>query len=75
MSFQDNFYAALLKLLHDQGVEADTVTGFNDRIEYGGYCETCSYEYVVCDIDYTLKGKGKTYTYDADFSTLLSSLT
>lgn len=73
--FETVFYDALLGFLKSNGVEATAVTGFDDRTEWGGGCETCEYQYVVMDIYYTDNaGRFRTYTYDGGFSSLISEL-
>jgi hypothetical protein len=76
MSLEESILEALTRFVKEVDLTCDTVTGFEDRTEYGGYCETCSYEYVVVDIYYfTDNGGRKTYTYDGTFSSLIRNLT
>jgi hypothetical protein len=70
---------ALTRFLMDRGVtDIVRVTGFEDRTEYGGGCETCEYTYTVVDIYYdrilAASGQG-VYTYDGSFSELIAALT
>ena len=75
MSLNESINEALTRFVKEVDKDCDTVTDFEDRTEYGGYCETCSYEYVVVDIYYTtVKGGRKTYTYDGTFSSLIRNL-
>ena len=58
--------------LRDKGYEVadDAIIFFEDDIEYGGYCETCSYEdYVVRVTDGNV-----THTYYGRMSALLDSM-
>jgi hypothetical protein len=76
MSINDSIKEAMVGLLVRYGKAATEVTSWEDRTEYGGYCETCSYEYVVVDINYVeaVTGKRQTYTYDGTFATLIWEL-
>jgi hypothetical protein len=70
---------ALTKFLMDQGVtDIVRVTSFQDRTEYGGFCDTCEYTYTVVDIYYdkiVAGSKPGVYTYDGSFADLILSLT
>jgi len=45
------------------GESIDKVVCYDERIEYGGACETCSYEYYVIDIYFTVNGSNDYYKY------------
>lgn len=77
MSLNESIKEALGGFLRDTGRAEDVerVTSWEDRTEYGGYCETCSYEETVVDITYrTTAGGTKTYTYYGSFADLVSAL-
>jgi len=66
----------MLGMLKDQfGIDAVKVDSWDDRVSYEGYCETCSYETTVVDIDYVdSAGTLKMYTYNGNFSDLMNRL-
>lgn len=75
MSLNDNICAALADFLRDREVDVREVLSYDEETKYGGYCETCAYEYVVLDIMYeNSEGKTKYYTYNGSFAELIRSL-
>lgn len=76
MGWKEGMYSALTEYLKSYyKLDIVEVIDFQDRTEYGGGCETCAYEYVVCDITYrTSKNKVKTYEYNDSFSSLIAGL-
>lgn len=53
----------------------DEVQTWNEVTEWGGYCETCSYETTTVDIGYTTPdGTSLTYSYYGKFGELLEAL-
>lgn len=76
MSWKEKMYEALAGYMRDSyGTDAVKVIDFEDRTEYGGYCETCAYETTVCEITYIdSKGKTQKYTYWGPFSELIGGL-
>lgn len=54
------------------GESIDKVLCYDERIEYGGYCETCSYEEYVIDIYFTVNDSNDYYKYT--FNGVMSEL-
>ena len=75
MSLNDNVCAALADFLRERDVDVREVTSYEEEMKYGGYCETCAYEYMVLEITYEdSNGKTQYYTYDGTFAELIRSL-
>ena len=55
----ETFYEAIGRDLRQRGYDAVKVINVEEGMKYGGYCSTCSYEYVGLDITYK-NSKGKT---------------
>lgn len=55
------------------GESIDKVVCYEERIEYGGYCATCSYEDYVIDIYFTVNDSNNyyKYTFNGSMSELL----
>ena len=76
MTWKERMYSGLGEYLRSMGFDAIEVTDFEDRTEYGGYCDTCAYETTVCDLTYRdSKGKVNTWTYYDSFAELVKSIT
>lgn len=45
------------------GESIDKVVCYDERIDYGGFCETCSYEDYVIDIYFTVNDSNDYYKY------------
>jgi len=75
MTWKERMYAGLGEFLRSMDIDAIEVTNFEDRTEYGGYCDTCAYETTVCDLTYRdSKGKVGTWTYYGSFAELVQSI-
>ncbi len=74
MAFQEIFYDALAALLEKNGIANATVVNFDEVTEYGGYCETCAYEYTEVNIAYEVDGVYGVYRYSGSFGELIRSL-
>ena len=75
MSLNDNVCAALADFLRERDVDVREVLSYEEEMKYGGYCETCAYEYMVLEITYEdSNGKTQYYTYDGTFAELIRSL-
>ncbi len=73
---KNSLYTALLEFVQRNGnPKAEYVTGFEDDIEHGGYCETCSYEYIVVRIAFSENGVTKEFVYRSTFAELMQELT
>jgi hypothetical protein len=70
-------YAALAEYLRDvKHLDAVEVTDFEDVQKSDGYCETCYYEYMACDITYkNSAGKTQVYEYYGTVAELVRNLT
>lgn len=76
IGLKDSLHAALLEFVQRNGEpDAEYVAGFEDDIEYGGYCETCSYEYIVVRISFSENGVTKEFVYRGTFAELMRELT
>lgn len=55
------------------GESIDKVVCYDERIDYGGFCETCSYEDYVIDIYFTVNDSNDyyKYTFNGSMSDLL----
>lgn len=75
MSLNDSICAALADFLRERDVDVREVLSYEEEMKYGGYCETCAYEYMVLEITYKdSNNKTKYYTYDGTFAELIRSL-
>lgn len=75
VTFEQMFHTSLAAFLRNQGIDAVRVTDTEDRTEYGGYCETCSYEYTVIDIYFIdSDDRRQKYTYSGDLGELMREL-
>lgn len=75
MSLNENIRYAFAQFLKDRGLDVVEVIDWDERTVYGGYCETCAYEFIEVDIEYrNSEGTVKTYTYDGTFSSLMREL-
>lgn len=74
MSVKTGLHEAALGYLRTRGVEADRVTEVTNRIEYGGFCETCSYEELVVDIEYRVADQYRSYRYYGTFAEFIRAL-
>ena len=77
MSWKDAMHEAIAMLLREQyKLDAVSVTGVTQKREYGGYCDTCYYEYDVADIAYLdSEGKARNYRYDGSITDLMYNIT
>jgi hypothetical protein len=74
-----NLYGSILEAIKSdliaQGEDVASVTSAEDETRWGGYCETCSYEYIAVEVGFVdSKGKNKTYLYDCTFAELIRRL-
>lgn len=77
MSFaKEKFYEAINAFLVENcRIESNKVINIEDRIEYGGYCSTCSYESIHLDITYIdYDGVERKYDYYGSFAELIEAL-
>jgi len=66
--FFDRYY-------HRDGGKISEVLSWEERTVYDGYCETCSYESTLLEIECRdLEGKKVTRTYDGTFAELMRAL-
>lgn len=76
MSFLPALYEAMAEYIRRQGGEVVQVTGFEEDMEYDGYCETCYYEYTVVNIEFeNPRGETEIWQYRGYFADLLRELT
>jgi len=73
MSWYDEMLGAMSKFVSERINEDVTVSRYEDRTQYEGYCETCSYEYQV--IDFYDQNGNMVYTYTGGISSLMDELT
>ena len=77
MGYKEKMNEAVAEFLREKyNIDAVTVIDFDDRTVYGGYCETCAYEYTEADITYLdSNGEAQVYSYSGTFAELLNSIT
>ena len=73
MSWKDQMMNAMSEFVSDQIGRNVIVLRYEDRTEYGGFCETCSYDYEVIDF-YDTDGK-MVYTYEGSMADFMEQLT
>lgn len=70
-TFKEKFDKVLLGYLHQRGIKADSIDGFEDY-SYDRGCHTCGITEYEVHIYYTIgEEKWKEYIYDGHFSGLL----
>lgn len=83
MTWMDDFKMDLLTLVQKAKPEAVQVTDWDESIEAGGYCESCSYEeinvdvYYLCNVDgckVCPRLGGHIYSYKGSFAELMREL-
>jgi hypothetical protein len=83
MAWIDDFKADLLLLVQKTKPEAVEVTDWDESIETGGYCESCSYEEISVDVYYQCNAEGcrrcptlggHIYSYNGNFAELMKGL-
>lgn len=76
MNLTEMFKLAVKEYIKDvTGREIREITRWHEVHRSGG-CRTCSYDGTAVEVSYvTLDGTGMAYTYEGDFSELLSALT
>lgn len=73
--FKVGLAEAMAQMLRSRGLDCHEILDWDDRTVYGGYCETCAYDYVVVDITYRdSQDQRHMYTYDDNFSALIREL-
>ena len=80
----DDFKADLLKLVQREKPNAVEVTDWEEDTRSGGYCETCSYDYIVVEVTFKCdrcdeKGhfmsyRDHTWEYQGDLAELMRAL-
>jgi hypothetical protein len=75
MTWKDNMNSALAEMLRERmGLDAVSVTDFEDYTYSSGYCDTCFYEETRCRIAYVnSSGETNNYDYYDSFSELVKS--
>lgn len=72
------FKADMLRLVQRQHEDAYLIVDWEEETEYGGYCETCSYEEIVVKVTYTCNTcdecPNHVYKYYGRFSELMKDL-
>jgi len=75
MSYLD-IKTAMRNWLVDLGYSVIKVASYDERVETGGHCETCSYIDYYVDIYYiNSDGKEECYDYCGNFAELIRELT
>ena len=73
--FKVGLAEAMAQMIRSEGLDCVEIVDWDDRTVYGGYCETCAYEYAVVDITYKDSLEQVClYTYSDDFGTLIRRL-
>ena len=82
MSFNEQLLEAMTKYVQSRTDEKVVeVHSYESGLKTGGYCETCSYSYIVVEIYYKVEeghgreaGRLRMMTYDGDFADFIETL-